>query len=232
VIPIKDSNPTERFPLITVVFIVLNVLVFLYEISLGPGRGAAIMASFALVPAKLFHRVDVPGGPVPAALTVFTSMFLHGGVVHLAGNMLYLWIFGNNVEDAVGRLRFILFYVLCGAIAALGHALTDPLSRVPMVGASGAISGILGAYLLLYPGARVLTLFTLGFFIRMIEVPALVVLVFWFVFQFLNALMAAGQGGGIAWYAHLGGFIAGMLFIGIFKRRGVPFFGGRRNRFP
>jgi len=228
VIPLKDSNPTERFPIVTVLFIILNCLVFLYEIALGEGQGEYFVGAFALVPARLFPAGAAAAGPFPAGVTLFTSLFLHGGLFHLAGNMLYLWIFGNNVEDAMGRVRFIIFYLLCGVIASVSHAMANTQSLVPMIGASGAVSGILGAYLLLYPQARVLTLFTLGFFVRMIEVPAMVVLGFWLVFQFLNALVTQGSGGGVAWYAHIGGFLAGMALIGLFKKRTVPFWGRRR----
>jgi membrane associated rhomboid family serine protease len=231
VIPIRDSNPTRSFPFITVLFIVINVLVYLYEYTLGENGGRVFIASYALVPERLFHANMVAPGPVPAGMTIVTSMFLHGGVFHIAGNMLYLWIFGNNIEDAMGRMRFIVFYLLCGAVAALAHAVLNTRSTVPMIGASGAISGVLGAYLLLYPNARVMTLFTLGFFVRMIEVPALVVLGFWFVFQVLNAVVASAEGGGVAWFAHLGGFLAGMALIGLFKRKDVPFWRGRRVRY-
>ena len=225
-IPLRDSNPTERFPLVTVLLIVVNGIVFLYELSLGEKGAQAMLGAFALVPARLASgNLPVPG-TVPVGVTVITSMFLHGGFLHVIGNMLYLWIFGNNVEDAMGRLRFAVFYLLCGTAAAMGHAFLNLRSTVPMIGASGAVSGVLGAYLLLYPRARVLTLFILGFFVRLIEVPALVVLGFWFVLQFLNALIASGAGGGVAWYAHLGGFAAGMVLVGLFKRRGV-LFGGR-----
>jgi membrane associated rhomboid family serine protease len=227
VIPLKDSNPTERFPIVTVLFIALNIVVFLYEVALGESRGEFFVGAFALVPARLFHAGTEIAGPLPAGITLITSMFLHGGVFHLAGNMLYLWIFGNNVEDAMGRIRFIVFYLLCGMVAAVSHAMTNTRSLVPMIGASGAISGVLGAYLLLYPQARVLTLFILGFFVRMIEVPAMIVLGFWFVFQFLNAMVTQGSGG-VAWYAHIGGFLAGMVLIGLFKKSTVPFWGGRR----
>jgi membrane associated rhomboid family serine protease len=229
VIPLKDSNPTERFPIITVVFITLNVLVFLYEVSLGKDNVESFVGAFSLVPARLFHAGTVVPGPVPVGITIFTSQFLHGGLLHLIGNMLYLWIFGNNVEDAMGRFRFIVFYLLCGAMASMAHALMNARSTIPMIGASGAISGILGAYMLLYPKARVLTLFTLGFFVRMIEVPAMMVLGFWFVFQFLSALVAKGAGG-VAWYAHIGGFLAGLVLIILFKRSDVPFGGTRRYR--
>lgn len=217
-----------RFPIVTVLLIASNILVFLYEISLGEGQGEHFVGAFALVPARLFHAAATFSGPFPAGVTVFTSMFLHGGLFHLAGNMLYLWIFGNNIEDAMGRFRFIVFYVICGMVAAVSHAMTDTRSLVPMIGASGAISGVLGAYLLLYPQARVLTLFILGFFVRLIEVPAIIILGFWFVLQFLNALVTRDGGGGVAWYAHIGGFLAGMVLIGLFKRSTVPFWGGRR----
>ena len=167
---------------------------------------------------------------LPVAATVITSMFLHGGLLHVAGNMLYLWIFGNNVEDAMGRMRFVLFYLLCGFIAAYTHAFLVRTSATPMIGASGAISGVLGAYMLLYPRARVVTLVMLGFYLRTVEVPAVVVLGFWFAFQFLNAVLLSGTGGGVAWYAHIGGFAAGVVLIGLFKRKDVPFGGERRFR--
>jgi membrane associated rhomboid family serine protease len=220
VIPLKDSNPTERFPVITVVFITLNVLVFFYQASLGDDALEHFMGAFSLVPARLFHAGTVLPGLVPAGVTIFTAQFLHGGLFHLIGNMLYLWIFGNNVE---------VFYLLCGALASMAHALMNAQSSIPMIGASGAVSGILGAYVLLYPKARVLTLFTLGFFVRLIEVPAMMVLGFWFLFQFLNAIVAQGTGG-IAWYAHIGGFFAGSALIILFKRSDVPLWGKRRYR--
>jgi membrane associated rhomboid family serine protease len=228
-IPLKDSNPTERFPLITVLLIAINTGVFLFEMSLGEHRVQSFIAAFALVPAALLQGHGMAEGLLPPSVTVVTSMFLHGGLFHVAGNMLYLWIFGNNVEDAMGRARFIVFYLLCGLAAALSHAALNPASTVPMIGASGAISGVLGAYMLLYPRARVLTLFILGFFVKLIEVPAVAVLGFWFIFQFLYVLVAPSSGGGVAWMAHVGGFVSGMAFIGIFKRSAVPWGGGRRT---
>lgn len=230
-IPLKDSNPTERFPLITVLLIVINSCVFLFELALGEHGVQAFIAAFALVPATLLRGHGMVAGALPPSVTVFTSMFLHGGLFHVAGNMLYLWIFGNNVEDAMGRMRFIVFYLVCGVAAALSHAAVNPSSTVPMLGASGAISGVLGAYVLLYPRARVLTLFILGFFVKLIEVPAVAVLGFWFIFQFLYVLIAPSSGGGVAWMAHVGGFVAGMALIGIFKRSEVPW-GGRRRSEP
>src|SRR5438094_10072067 len=161
-IPLRDENPTTLTPVVTVSLIVLNCLVFLYQLSLGPAEERFVL-SFAAVPAEWFHPGTVVGDPVvPAAVTVLTSMFLHAGLLHLGGNMLYLWIFGNNIEDVMGHGRFLLFYLLCGFIAVFWHAVNDYDSTYPMVGASGAISGVLGAYLLLFPRARVLVLIPAG----------------------------------------------------------------------
>ncbi len=227
-IPLRDINPTSRFAIVTFIVIVLNILVFLFELALGTS-GERFIAGFALVPKRLFHPQMASGG-IPVAVTIFTSMFVHGGFLHIAGNMLYLWIFGNNVEDSMGRIRFIVFYLLCGLCAAYAHAFMNKASLTPMIGASGAISGILGAYLLLFPRARVVTLVMFGFYIRTVPMPASVVLGFWFVLQFLSALLSGSTGGGVAWYAHVAGFVAGMLLIGPFKRRDIPFGGGRSFR--
>jgi membrane associated rhomboid family serine protease len=227
VIPLRDINPTARFAIITVILIAMNIVVFVFELALGEAGRDRLIALFALVPRDLFSG---QGNGIAPAATLFTSMFLHGGVLHVAGNMLYLWIFGNNVEDAMGRLRFIIFYALCGVFAASAHAVMNSASPIPMIGASGAVSGVLGAYLLLYPRARVITLLIFGFYIRTIQVPAMAVLLFWFVLQFLSAMLAGTTGGGIAWYAHIAGFAAGMLMIGIFKRRDVAFGGGEGTR--
>jgi membrane associated rhomboid family serine protease len=230
-IPIRDINPTNRFAIVTFTLIVLNIVVFIYELSLGTMGGGAFIATFALIPKRLVSPETVMAGAIPVTATLVTSMFLHGGLLHIAGNMLYLWIFGNNVEDDTGRVRFIVFYMLCGLIAATAHAFMNRSSLTPMIGASGAISGVLGAYLLLYPRARVVTLVMFGFYIRTIEVPAMFVLGFWFVLQFLNALISGGSGAGVAWYAHIAGFVAGLLLIGLFKRRDVLFGGGRGVRY-
>jgi membrane associated rhomboid family serine protease len=231
-IPLRDINPTERFAIVTSTLIILNCVVFIYELTLGATGGEAFLLSFAFIPKRLFYPDAVMGGTIPVTATLFTSMFLHGGWLHIAGNMLYLWIFGNNVEDATGRVRFFIFYVLCGLFAAYIHAFMHQSSLTPMIGASGAISGVLGAYLLLYPRARVVTLVILGFYIRTVEVPAMIVLGLWFVLQFLNVLIAGGSGEGVAWHAHVGGFVAGILLIGLFKRRDVPFGGGRGVLYP
>jgi len=230
-IPLRDINPTERFAVVTFTLIVLNIVVFVYEIALGRIASEIFVQTFALVPAKLFASSQTAGQPVPVFVTLFTSMFLHGGFLHIAGNMLYLWVFGNNVEDSMGRARFVVFYALCGLFAAFAHAYANRYSSVPMIGASGAISGVLGAYLLLFPRARVVTLVFFGFYVRTVQIPAMLVLGFWFALQFLNALLDSGSGGGVAWYAHIAGFIAGVLLIGLFKRKTVSFWGGRRSQY-
>ena len=179
---------------------------------------------YGAIPSVILRHAALPpeAMAVPAIVTLLTSMFLHGGWMHLIGNMLYLWVFGNNIEDVMGHVRFLLFYCLCGVIAALSHAATDPSSQIPMVGASGAISAVLGAYLLLFPRAHVLVLIP-G--IGMTRVAAGIVLGMWFVTQLLSGGMSMGaQGGGVAFFAHIGGFVAGMVLIGLFKRRHVRFF--------
>lgn len=225
-IPLRDDNPTSITPVVTVALIVLNILVFLYQISLGERGQEIFVYQFGSIPAVLFGNRNLPADlvAIPSTLTVLTSMFLHGGFMHLAGNMLYLWIFGNNIEDATRHGRFVVFYVVCGVAAFLAHALTNPSSTIPTVGASGAISGVLGAYLLLYPRAQVLVLVPLGFFSRMMYIPAGFVLALWFVLQILSGSMTRSEGGGIAFWAHVGGFLAGMALIGIFKQRSVRFF--------
>ncbi|MBI4756850.1 MAG: rhomboid family intramembrane serine protease [Betaproteobacteria bacterium] len=220
-IPLHDDNPTELTPVLTVALIAACVLVFLWQMGLGAAGERVVMALGAIPAVLLGHaRLDPADVLVPTGATIFTSMFLHGGFMHLAGNMLYLWIFGNNVEDAMGHLRFILFYLLCGVVAVYAQALPDPSSQVPMIGASGAISGVLGAYLLLYPRARVLVAIPLGFYLHTMRLPAVWVLGFWFVLQVVNSMLA-GDGPGVAWLAHAGGFVAGMVLVLVFRRRGV-----------
>lgn len=221
-IPLHDDNPTEIVPVVTVAFIAACVLVFLWQMGLGSrGNEVAVMA-LGVIPAVLLHKAELPPelALVPSYLTPFTSMFLHGGVMHLAGNMLYLWIFGNNVEDSMGHVRFVIFYLLCGIAAVFGQVMQNPGSEIPMIGASGAISGVLGAYLLLYPRARVLVAIPLGFFMHTMRLPAAAVLGLWFVMQIFSSLVA-GTGPGVAWFAHIGGFIAGLALILIFRRRNV-----------
>lgn len=210
--------------------IVVCALTFFWQLSLGRGQEAAVYA-LGVIPAVLFDEARLVSELewVAPALTPITSMFLHGGILHLAGNMLYLWIFGNNIEDAMGHARFIVFYLLCGIAAVFAQALPDTSSTIPMIGASGAISGVLGAYLLLYPHARVLVLIPLGFFLHTMRLKAGIVLGIWFAMQVISSL-ASGDGPGVAWNAHIGGFVAGIVLLPIFKRRGVRWLQAGRSR--
>ena len=218
-LPIRDHIPTRRLPVVTYVIILLNVLIFVYEFLLeSGGELTAFLMTWGVVPARLLGEFDIR-----ELFTVVSSMFLHGGFMHVFGNMLYLWIFGDNVEDMMGRVRFTVFYLLAGVGAALAQVLADTGSGVPAVGASGAIAGVLGAYLVLFPHARVDTLVTWSYFARLRSLPAIVVLGFWFVLQFLNGVMAFGIGqvGGVAWFAHIGGFVIGLATVKLFVPRGA-----------
>ncbi|WP_455206480.1 rhomboid family intramembrane serine protease [Kaarinaea lacus] len=224
-IPLHDDNPTSIFPVVTIAFIAICVLVFFWELSLGPATEQAFY-TYGAIPAVVVGGKLLPPqfDVIPTWVTVFTSMFMHGGWMHIIGNMLYLWIFGNNVEDAMGHGRFVVFYLVCGIAAFLAHALGDVNSQIPTIGASGAISGVLGAYLLLHPRARVLVAIPLGFFIYTTRLPAAIVLAFWFVLQLLNSAAASAGESGVAWGAHVGGFVAGMALIPFFKSRRVKLF--------
>ncbi len=206
-IPLRDENPTRRFPVWTLLLIAVNVLAFAWT-ALGPRGLEASVLRFGAIPYEITHSAPIPGFPVERVspvLAVFAAMFIHGSLFHLLGNMLYLWIFGNNVEDFLGPARFLIFYFLGGAAAAGTHIALNPGSMVPMIGASGAIAAVLGAYFLLYPRARVFTLI----FIWIVPIPAALVLGIWFLLQ----LFSAGAGGGVAWFAHIGGFLAGILMV-------------------
>ena len=236
-LPLKDDVPTRSLPAVSVALIAVNVAIYLYEFflwfepatagrpSLGGQLYEQFVIEFGLIPCRFGDicppRLDtaLAGAPAPA-LTVLTSMFVHGGLLHVGVNMLYLWIFGKNVEDSMGHRRFLVFYLVCGLAAAAAQYLQNPASVIPMVGASGAVSGTLGAYLLLYPHARVWTLVVVGFFVRVIPVPALLVLGLWVVLQFANSVVtfARGDTGGVAFLAHVGGFIAGIVLINVFRR--------------
>ena len=212
-LPLSDHNPRRTFPVVTLVIIVLNVLMFLWELSLGPELQKAIM-NVAFIP----RRFWVPGFLVPNIETIFISMFLHGGFLHIGANMLYLWIFGDNIEDRLGHVRYTIFYFLCGVLAALTHAFANPSSAMPAIGASGAIAGVLGAYLILFPRARVTTVIPIFVFVMVRELPAVVLLGLWFVLQLFSGVGSlnirdAQDVGGVAYFAHIGGFVAGMILI-------------------
>jgi len=224
--PLRDENPTVRFPYITLLFIGLNILVFLYQ-AISPEGLQYYIYKMGAIPYEITHFKSIHYFPwvfsdymprISPPISLLTSMFIHGGLFHLFGNMWFLWIFGNNVEDFLGPTRFVLFYLVSGVGASLTHIIFNPNSPFPVIGASGAIAGILGAYLILFPGARVLTLVFLFFFIRILPVPAAVVLVFWFIVQVMNV----GLGGGVAWFAHIGGFLIGIGLIKAYIGRKKP----------
>jgi len=225
-IPLRDSNPTRRFPIVTVALIGLNVAAFLIDRATATTEVVDVLTPYGIVRAHRFvgglaqHYALIPGDLVRdmqgAWLTAFTSMFLHANWLHIGGNMLYLWIFGNNVEDTLGRPGFLLFYLVCGVGAAAAHVLTGPQSDVPTIGASGAVAGVMGAYIILFPQARVLALVPVAFFSTLMEVPALIVIGFWAVLQVLNVGWLGGgelRGGGVAYAAHAGGFVVGLLIV-------------------
>lgn len=202
-IPLKDDNPRSAFPVLTITLIAVNILAFVLELQFGLEY---VVVKYGAIPIEIVNGQDLE--------TMFTSMFLHGGFMHLAGNMLYLWIFGDNIESYLGRFKFILFYLICGLIAIFAHIFMSGSSEVPMVGASGAISGILGAYLIKYPKAKVLVLIPIIFFITVRRIPALFVLGFWFIMQLFSGVVTiGGEGGGVAFWAHIGGFVAGLGLI-------------------
>jgi membrane associated rhomboid family serine protease len=221
VIPLRDDNPIYSTPVMTYALVASCIAVFLWQVSLGPVDFNRAIFTLGVIPAVLFGHAQLPPevAVVPPTATIFTSMFLHGGWLHLAGNMLYLWIFGDNIEDRMGRARFLVFYLVCGVAAVFAQALPAPEARIPMVGASGAISGVLGAYLLLFPHARVLVLVPIGFILKVIRLPAIWVLGLWFAIQLISSLLAPAGEGGVAFRAHLGGFIAGLALARVFLPR-------------
>ncbi|WP_207481182.1 rhomboid family intramembrane serine protease [Arenibaculum pallidiluteum] len=231
-LPISDDNPTRRAPVVTLLIIGLCIAVFLWQQSLRPDARDAAVYAFGVIPAVLFGIAALPPelSVLPPWGTIVTSMFMHGGFMHVIGNMLYLWIFGNNVEDSMGRGRFLLFYLLCGLAAAMAQAIADPSSEVPMIGASGAIGGVLGAYIVLHPQANVRVFAWIIIFVRMINVPAVIVLGMWFAGQLLSGFTTPTDGGGVAFWAHVGGFVAGMALIPFFRDRHVPLFQGAHTR--
>jgi membrane associated rhomboid family serine protease len=223
-LPLTDHNPRRTFPIVTMLLVIVNILVFFWERSLGAALGP-ILENIAFVPRTFWFD----GAWVNDAGRIFTSMFLHGGFLHIGSNMLYLWIFGDNIEDRLGHGRYLVFYLLCGFLATLGHAIFNPQSMVPAIGASGAIAGVLGAYIVLFPRARVTTLIPIFFFITVREIPAVVLLGIWFVLQLFSGVgslsaVNAESAGGVAWFAHIGGFVAGMALVFLFgggRRRGL-----------
>jgi membrane associated rhomboid family serine protease len=217
-IPIRDENPTRSFPFVNYALIAINVLVFLWQVSLGSNPNAALYR-MALIPSNVTSGLDLGD-----ARAVLTSMFMHAGLMHLLGNMLYLWIFGDNLEDVLGHFRYLAFYLLGGVAASMTHVFLNPSSTVPTVGASGAIAATLGAYLLLFPHRRVVTIIPLGFFLHIARLPAIFVLGMWFVLQLFQGTLVLGmsQLGGVAFWAHVGGFVFGMLVGPLLRQHRRP----------
>jgi len=230
-LPIRDDNPHTVTPYVNYAVIGLCVLVFLWQFSLGDQAGQMAVYQFGLIPGALFGNVTIDGVSRPSdVLTVFTSMFMHGGWMHLLGNMLYLWIFGDNIEASLGHKRYLVFYLVCGVAAAIAQVLVAPNSDIPMIGASGAVSGILGAYMMISPRANVKVFVLLIIFITVINLPAFVVLGVWFLGQLLSQSMADPNAPGVAFMAHIGGFIAGAVLVFFFRQRGVPVFQPSHSR--
>lgn len=226
--PIRDVNPMRhRAPLVTVALIAANALVFFWEISLGTERLNSFLMSSAFVPERMFDGGRItPDEWIPGLQSALVSMFLHGGWMHFLGNMLFLWVFGDNVEDRLGHVKYLIFYLLAGYAATFAHAFAGPQSTIPAIGASGAIAGILGAYLFLHPMAKIVTVVWIVFIIRLVQIPAIVYLPIWFLMQAFSGYAAISaatpeDAGGVAWFAHIGGFIAGpvlLLLLGGFRK--------------
>jgi len=210
-IPLRDTQPSYSTPFVTILLIVMNVFVFLYEVSLDDYTRNAFISTWGMIPAR-FEYTDM-----------LTSMFLHGGWLHLIGNMWFLWIYGDNVEDTLGHLKYLLFYLLCGLAAGGMHVVTNLDSRIPTVGASGAIAGVMGAYLVKFPHSRILTLVVVFVFITTVEIPAVLILAYWFLIQLASGMWSVGYSqlsqGGVAWFAHVGGFVAGVILIKVMRTR-------------
>ena len=223
-LPLFDDNPRNTIPYVSWTIIALCLAVFVWQLSLSDAEMQSAVYQYGVIPARLLARDELAAGleTIPAFATVLTSMFMHGDLYHLAYNMLFLWIFGDNIEDSMGHLRLLAFYLLCGIIAALAQAGLDPNSPIPMIGASGAISGVLGGYILLHPFANIRVFFLIIIIPMIINIPAALVLGLWFAGQIFNAAVTPPDQAGIAFGAHIGGFVAGLILINVFKRRDVP----------
>jgi len=223
-LPLFDDNPTGRWPLVTWALMAACIAVFFIQVSMTELQQIALWFEYGAVPAVIMGSASLPPSleGLPPALTLISYVFLHGGWLHIAGNMLFLWIFGDNVEDRMGTIRFIIFYLICGAAASLSHVLISPNSTAPLIGASGAIAGVMAAYLLMFPRAKVRVIMVILIFIRWVHLPAFVVLISWLLLQIFAAPSSLSAEGGTAYFAHLGGFIAGLVLTPIFRKAGTP----------
>lgn len=218
-IPLRDNIPSRRLPVINVSLIIANIVVFIYQQMLGPYEISFIWKYGAVARSIVTFEPIHPASTVFPPLTLVTAQFLHGGLAHIGGNMLFLWIFGDNIEDRLGHFRFLLFYLICGVISILAQVVVSPNSELPIIGASGAIAGVMGAYLIKFPYARIHTLIFVFFFIRIVSLPALLFLGLWFIFQLLFGAPTIGDSsGGVAYFAHIGGFLAGMALFKIMEK--------------
>ena len=227
-IPIKDLNPSRSTPVVTILIIVACTLIFTYEVLLPPDYREIFIRMFAVIPYEVMSGTDVPPpDPLTPYGNLISYQYLHGGLLHIFGNMLFLWVFGDNVEDRLGKVKYFLFYTFCGIVAALIQSVVSPNSTIPLIGASGAISGVLGAYAVLFPRAQIVTLIFIFFFVDVIVLPALLWIGIWFLIQFISALISINHlsMGGVAWFAHIGGFLTGVLLTRLF------FVGGREGKF-
>lgn len=231
-LPLYDDWPKSGVPLATIGLVTACVLIFLWQVGLSPRAAEAAIYSYGMIPAVVFGHAELPLDlrAVPAWSTLITSQFLHANLVHLLGNMLYLWIFGRGVESVVGFVRYLLLFLACGAVAGLVQGLTDPTGQVPMIGASGAIAGVLGAYLLLNPRSNVVVLVWIFLFVRLVSVPAVLVLGLWFLLQLGGALSVSPSEPGVAFWAHVGGFAAGVFLVLLLRPRGTRLLQPRRSR--
>jgi membrane associated rhomboid family serine protease len=224
-LPLRDDNPHTTTPVVNYALIAACVAVFLWQVGLDDRAEEIAVLAYGLIPGTLFGKVLVAPEVhrLPGVLTIFTSMFLHGGWLHLIGNMWFLWIYGDNVEDILGPFKYLVFYLACGVAAGLTHVLTNPDSRVPTIGASGAIAGVMGAYMVKFPHSRIVTLVPIFFFVTLVEIPAAIMLVYWFVLQVFSGVGAMAYSsvsqGGVAWFAHAGGFLAGMILVSVMRPR-------------
>jgi membrane associated rhomboid family serine protease len=221
-IPLKDENPSKTIPIVNTCLILTNFSVFVYQNFLVPGGAEPLILRLWFIPYEVINAVDLdPKNLVPVPLTLLTSMFIHGGWLHLLGNMLYLWIFGDNVENTLGHIKYLCFYLMCGVMASLTHTFLNLNSHVPAVGASGAIAGVLGAYMFLFPKARIRTALILLVFVRVVSIPAVILLGYWILIQILSGMTEFGSltRTGIAWFAHVGGFVAGLILVIMMRKQ-------------